>query len=279
MFGGYPAFLPDLLRETDHSRTPLALSEKERVGALVTTEAQAAQYYARRALSTIHLEDSLARRQLNNISSMVWLAGYVFPMFSRWTECYGKSDACLTIASNINNRVKNLMLNKWHPLNSALYMWAKGNLANVLLSCLGDRSEMAHGIQGRLPFLDHKLTEYVNQIPPSLKIKAKKGGGFIEKWVLREAVKPFITDEIYGRKKHGYAAPTRWKTNGPLHRLFQRLITQQNVERLGFLEWSMVENIVHCAFVKHEITALRQANVVAQWVVLAQRFGIKTATP
>lgn len=65
-----------------------------------------------------------------------------------------------------------------------------------------------HSIEARTPFLDHHLTEYVNGLPPSMKIRwvedeeEEDGGRFVEKWVLREASKPFITDELYRRKKH-----------------------------------------------------------------------------
>ena len=47
----------------------------------------------------------------------------------------------------------------------------------MLLTVLGDRAEMAHSIEGRLPFLDAPLVEYVNQLPTSVKIKGTR-----EKW-------------------------------------------------------------------------------------------------
>lgn len=61
---------------------------------------------------------------------------------------------------------------------------------------------MAHSVEGRLPFLDHPLVELVNQMPVKMKIN-----GETEKYILREAVKPFITEEIYSRKKHRFNAP------------------------------------------------------------------------
>ena len=175
-------------------------------------------------------------------------------------------------------RVQHLMQRTWHPLNSALYIWAKGNLANVLLACLGDRVEMGHSIEGRLPFLDHKLTTYVNGTPPSLKIRYdERSGTFTEKWLLREAVKPFIAHEVYVRKKHGYAAPTQWPRDGPMHRLFKKLITRENIEALGFVEWAKVKGLVEAAFGKGDTRALRCANVLAQWVVMGRRFGVERA--
>jgi len=45
------------------------------------------------------------------------------------------------------------------PLNQALYLWSKGMLPNYVLTMLGDRMEMAHSIEGRVPFLDHHVIE------------------------------------------------------------------------------------------------------------------------
>jgi asparagine synthase (glutamine-hydrolysing) len=67
---------------------------------------------------------------------------------------------------------------------------------------LGDRMEMAHSIEGRVPFLDHKVVELVRDMPVGLKIR-----GMTEKFVLREAARPFITDTVYRRQKHPFLAP------------------------------------------------------------------------
>jgi len=75
-------------------------------------------------------------------------------------------------------------------------------MAGYILKTLGDGCEMASSIEGRLPFLDHQLFEYVRQLPLSLVMK-----GDIEKEVLRQAVRPYVTNEVYLRPKHPFAAP------------------------------------------------------------------------
>jgi asparagine synthase (glutamine-hydrolysing) len=87
-------------------------------------------------------------------------------------------------------------------VNQSLYVWAKTMLPNYILSNLGDRMEMAHSVEGRLPFLDHHLVEAVAKMPVSMKIN-----GMTEKWVLREAVRPVITDTVYKRQKHPFMSP------------------------------------------------------------------------
>lgn len=88
------------------------------------------------------------------------------------------------------------------PLHQSLYLWAKTVMAGYILTMLGDRMEMAHSIEGRVPFLDHKLVELIRSQPVNQKIR-----GMTEKYVLREAVKDVITDTVYQRQKHPFLSP------------------------------------------------------------------------
>jgi len=88
------------------------------------------------------------------------------------------------------------------PVYQSLYLWSKTALANYILRTLGDGTEMANAVEGRVPFLDHHLFEFVRELPLSMKIKDS-----VEKYVLREAVRPLITETIYARRKHPFVAP------------------------------------------------------------------------
>jgi asparagine synthase (glutamine-hydrolysing) len=88
------------------------------------------------------------------------------------------------------------------PVHQSLYLWSKMMLPNYILTVLGDRMEMAHSIEGRVPFLDHHVVEVVRSQPVSQKIH-----GMTEKYVLREAVRDAITDTVYRRQKHPFLSP------------------------------------------------------------------------
>jgi asparagine synthase (glutamine-hydrolysing) len=88
------------------------------------------------------------------------------------------------------------------PLHQSLYLWAKTGLPIYILTMLGDRMEMAHSIEGRVPFLDHHVVEVIRSQPVSQKIR-----GMTEKYVLREAVRDVITDTVYKRQKHPFLSP------------------------------------------------------------------------
>ncbi|KAJ7657336.1 hypothetical protein DFH06DRAFT_460895 [Mycena polygramma] len=105
---------------------------------------------------------------------------------------------------------------------------------------------MASSVESRVSFLDHHLVEYVNSLPPSLKIMPIAGDKLgkwtlVEKWILREAVKPFVTEEIYLRKKVAFnplpmpAAAVPSALN-PLQKHLKARITQASVEKLGFVD-------------------------------------------
>lgn len=93
------------------------------------------------------------------------------------------------------------------PLNQALYLSSKSNLPNRILTTLGDRVEMAHSIEARLPFLDHELVEFLTRVPVEMKIKVLLRGG-IEKYILKEAAKDHVIAALYRRRKHPFTAPT-----------------------------------------------------------------------
>lgn len=64
-----------------------------------------------------------------------------------------------------------------------------------------------------------------------------------------------------------------------MHKVLARLLTKENVESLGFVDWNKIEGLVERAFEKEEALAMRYAFTVSQWVVLSQRFGIKKMLP
>ena len=278
-FGGYPLYLPDYLREEDHSWSKFnSLHEKDRPKQFDIAENAAKEYYESVGADGSNRGPSVARRMVNDISTISSMTAFQLNIFAPWTDCYGKCDPQVTIANNADGRVRKLINDSWHPLHSAQYVWSKGHLANIFLTCLGDRTEMAHSIEARTPFLDHHLTEYVNNLPPSAKIRwDPESQTFVEKWVLREASKPFITKELYERKKHPYSAPTSYPVNGPLHKLLGSLITKENVDSLGFIDWARCKDVVPNAFEQQSAMAMRYALVIAEWVILGKRFGVRRA--
>ena len=87
------------------------------------------------------------------------------------------------------------------PLTRMAYNEFRLRLPELLLMRV-DKVGMSTSIEARVPFLDHNLVEYTQNIPQSLKVK-----GGIKKNLLKQAVADLLPNEIIHRKKMGFAAP------------------------------------------------------------------------
>jgi asparagine synthase (glutamine-hydrolysing) len=91
---------------------------------------------------------------------------------------------------------------RWSPLAQAQYLEAILFLSEYLLSSQGDRPAMGHSVEGRYPFLDYRVVEFCNRLPPELKLR-----GLTEKWILKQIGKRYLPPEIWQRTKRPYRAP------------------------------------------------------------------------
>jgi asparagine synthase (glutamine-hydrolysing) len=91
---------------------------------------------------------------------------------------------------------------QWHPLHQAQYLETRFLLPGYILSSQGDRVSMANAVEGRFPFLDHRLVEFASRIPTEMKLK-----GLNEKQILKRAARGLIPASIADRQKQPYRAP------------------------------------------------------------------------
>jgi len=91
---------------------------------------------------------------------------------------------------------------RWSPLERAAWLELTTLLEPYLLSAQGDRVAMAHGVEGRFPFLDHRVFAYSVQLP-----EAGKLAGMREKVALREIAAKVLPAAIAERSKQPYRAP------------------------------------------------------------------------
>jgi asparagine synthase (glutamine-hydrolysing) len=94
------------------------------------------------------------------------------------------------------------MLNEWSPLAKAQYLESTLFLSNYLLSSQGDRMAMANSIEGRFPFLDHRVVELSARMPDKLRLN-----GLTEKFILKKIARQQVPSELIDRPKQPYRAP------------------------------------------------------------------------
>lgn len=89
-----------------------------------------------------------------------------------------------------------------HPLHQRSYLDFKLRLSDHLIADHGDRMALASSVEGRYPFLDLDLVEFVLRIPPDLKLN-----DISEKYIVKKVAAGMIPREIVEREKFGFHAP------------------------------------------------------------------------
>jgi asparagine synthase (glutamine-hydrolysing) len=108
---------------------------------------------------------------------------------------------------------------QWGPLARSQCLEIETFLSQYLLSAQGDRMSMAHSVEGRYPFLDYRVVEFCNQLPPNLKLR-----GLEEKYLLKLLGRDLLPPEIPARRKRPYRAP--------IHRSFFHQATPDYVREI-----------------------------------------------
>jgi len=91
---------------------------------------------------------------------------------------------------------------RWPGFCQAQYLEVVSLLSGYILSSQGDRMAMAHSVEGRYPFLDHRVSEFAAKLHPSLKMRVLN-----EKFLLKEAARGKVPASILSRSKQPYRAP------------------------------------------------------------------------
>jgi len=123
-------------------------------------------------------------------------------------------------------------------LDHLLYLDSKTYLPGDILTKV-DRMSMAHSIEAREPLLDHKLIEFVQSVPASLKLR-----GSVSKHILKSAVRGLIPDEIVTRQKQGFGVPIRGWFNNELRELLYDTLTDSRTRQRGYFNQKAVEEIL-----------------------------------
>lgn len=92
--------------------------------------------------------------------------------------------------------------NEWDMLSKAQYLETIIFMSNYLLSSQGDRVAMAHSVEIRVPYLDHRLIDFMGRVSPTLKMRGLK-----EKYILKKSFRNILPQQIVARPKHPYRAP------------------------------------------------------------------------
>lgn len=108
---------------------------------------------------------------------------------------------------------------------------------DILYKC--DRMSMAHSLEVRPPFLDHRLVEFAASLPANLKIRDGK-----TKFIMRELLKTKLPAAIMTRRKEGLDIPAHEWLRGPLKPLLLDALGPESVQRAGLFDSQAIGRLV-----------------------------------
>jgi len=163
-----------------------------------------------------HLYQSLRNRQLARLS------GYLRPEFVR---SFFKESVSFPLQGRYSSH-----------LNQKLYQFLFYTSIPPQL-VRADKSAMAFSLECRFPFLDHTLVEMAFSLPFTFKIRNGS-----TKYILREAMKPFLPDEVYRRRdKLGFPTPEDHWLRNELRRWVYDTVYDREFRLMPFLDWNRFE--------------------------------------
>ncbi len=133
-------------------------------------------------------------------------------------------------------------IESWKPLNRDQYIEAHTLMSGYLLSSQGDRVAMANSIEGRFPFLDHRVIEFANRLPLRYKIM-----GLNEKYLLKRAMKGIIPESIRSRSKQPYRAPDSQSffDDGKPTEYVGYLLGEERIRQAGYFDSQAVGRLMN----------------------------------
>ena len=112
-----------------------------------------------------------------------------------------------------------------------------------------DQMSMAASIESRVPFLDHKLVEFVSALPVKMKLR-----GLATKYILRRAMRNRLPKEILTRKKMGFPVPLGAWLRGPFRHVLDEYVLGNRARKRAIFDSQFVQSLVarHLAGENHE---------------------------
>lgn len=141
------------------------------------------------------------------------------------------------------NAHRNLQINKDRlhgrsKLHKRSYLDIKLRLSDHLLADHCDRTCYANSIEGRYPFLDINLVEFVKGMPPHLKLNQ-----LVEKYILKKVGSRYLPEPVFTRQKQGFTAPGSPYLLQNKIEWVQDMLSYERIKRQNYFNADVVENI------------------------------------
>lgn len=125
-----------------------------------------------------------------------------------------------------------------------------------------DRATMAHSLEGRSPFLDHSLMEFVASLPAHFKLAGRQ-----KKYLLKAALRGVLPDAVLDRPKMGFSAPTAHWFRDELHDMTHDVLLSTTARQRGYFRPQAVAQLLqeHCSGQQDHAAGLWNLLVLELW--------------
>ena len=181
------------------------------------------------------------KRRVSEFATSEDTADQLLSIISIFSEKEKEELASGALLSEVINRKVSSQLNKdffsdkKELLNQLLMFENKTMLAENLLMKV-DKNTMAHGIEARVPFLDHRVVEYAAKLPEKMKLNGMK-----DKDILRQTMKPHLPDNRSSQKKERFFVPIDYWLKNELSTLSEELLSKRAIKRQKLFDYNYVE--------------------------------------
>jgi len=160
-----------------------------------------------------------------------------------------RNTKCALYSKNVNQQyssfdclkkpaIDHTKMRKRHIFHQRSYADFKLRLAGHLIADHGDRMTMANNVEGRYPFLDIDLIDFVRTIPPCMMVK-----NMTEKYILKQVAHRYLPKEIINREKFGFVAPGSPDLLKNNNEWVNDLLSYERIGRQGFFNPDAIERI------------------------------------
>ncbi|MDN5217511.1 asparagine synthase (glutamine-hydrolyzing) [Fulvivirgaceae bacterium BMA12] len=151
---------------------------------------------------------------------------------NRLNELYESFD-CLKQPAIDHSKIKGR-----HIFHQRSYVDFKLRLAGHLIADHGDRMTLANHVEGRYPFLDVNLVEFVKHLPTDMKLN-----GMIEKYILKQLAYKYVPEEIISREKFGFVAPGSSQLLKSNSEWVNDIMSYERIKRQGYFNPDNIERL------------------------------------
>ena len=235
LFSGYPSYKKtyDLYNKFNKVKSLRRLNS---IGAKIDP------YYLSKYLNIYNFEGKYYK-----FFEMLSNSNHPLNFYNTNTKYFYDEEIRLLLNADINKKDKGIMVaindNDISNIKDKMLAYSFNTYLNDDILTKVDRATMSVSLEGREPFLDYRLVEFVSQLPSEY-----KQNGNETKYILKQIVHKYIPEDIMDRKKMGFSIPVFEWFRDELKKYFEVYLNEKAVRESGIFEYGYIKKLKNSYF-------------------------------